>query len=300
MARPANNELRNRLALVAAEILNANPSTVSLVHDVTVTVHADLFPGKTFNQAYQMVSYYLRKFDRPRKNAGVRYTARVLNHLALMPTWARSEYAVKRGVSLASLDAAVKRFLDGPKPPVTQNKPYFSFSNPSDLASLGLTREHVVKCREFLDHACGISLRAPNYLYHPLTRKRYALTARDQANLLTDPKRFLRTCADKIKAGWETINRDPLDTPEGDMCCGVIAPNKHGQMMLHPNKISQKEIALTARGRRFADALTSVLADAEIMKGASQESALYGVLTRISSLCNKFIDHVDQKSEGAL
>lgn len=300
MARPANNELRNSVALSAAKILDENPSTLRLIHDVTEAVHADLFPGKTFNQAYQMVSYYLRKFEYPRKNAGVRYTARVLNHLVLMPTWARSEYAVKRGVSLASLDAAVKRFLDGPKPPVTQNKPYFSFSNPSDLASLGLTREHVVKCREFLDHTCGISLRAPNYLYHPLTRKRYALTARDQANLLTDPKRFLRTCADKIKAGWEIVNHDPLDTPEGNLCLGVLAPNKRGKMMLHPNKISQKEIALTARGRRFCNALKSLMEDADVMKDASQESALYGVLTRLSALCNKFIDHADQKTEGAL
>ena len=295
MARPANKELRMAIATVATRILEDNPSTLRLIQDVTDAVHSELFPGRTYNQAYQMVAYYLRKFDRPRKNAGVRYTARVLNHLAIMPTWARSEYAAKRGVSLTALDAAVKRFLDGPKPPVTQNKPYFSFSNPSDLASLGLTREHVVKCREYLDHACGISLRAPNYLYHPLTRKRYALTARDQANLLTDPKRFLKTYADKIKAGWETISQDPLDTPEGNLYRGDLVANKRGNMMLMTKEISQKEVALTSRGRRFIAALEDFLADHKALElNWAQESTLYGVLTRVTAVCNKYINYADE------
>lgn len=280
MSRPTNALLRDKLASVAASL----PPTLRLVQDVTEAVHADLFPGKTFNQAYQMVSYYLRRVDHPRRRHPIRYTSRVLSQLALMPTWARSEYAVKRGVSLASLDAAVRRFVESTQRPPTENKPYVNFSNSADLSKVGLTRKHVTDCREYLDDACGLALRAPNYLYHHLTGRRYTMTTPEQISLLKNPKYFLKLHAEHIKKHWEAVRQDPIDTPEADSVGEIIG----GKVL--PNKVYEANKALTGRGRRFAAALEAV--DGSNV-AIPVNSALYGVLTYINNLCAKIIDRAE-------
>jgi len=224
MAYPKNDALRKFIIDHASAF-----TPLRTVGDPSVAkmVAAELkkeFPGRSDSSLYQITCYYLRGGNKKTKSDSRRtYTARELAHIDLMSAKERAAYATASGRTLRAVDAALSRYRKGMSEYANsapfsgsmaladiQKQGYINFSNTSHLSIYGFTREAVVAARAFLAHPYGISLRAPNILYHAVTKRRYAMSGSEQQMLLTNPKNFLRERADKVKAGWVCANVDPV------------------------------------------------------------------------------------------
>ena len=276
MPRKRNVELLQQIHSTADRILQNDPLTPCVVKDVTNEVWHNYFPNKTYNQAYQMVSYYLRGANKYVKRQN-RYRSAELDNLMLMTPAGRSEYALARGVTPASVEQAVRRYYDSlTRPPAPLDRPWFNFSRKADLDARGFSIEEVRKCRDYLDENCGLALRAPNILYHPKTKRRYALSDTEQVALLMNPKQFLRARAAHIKANWVEKASDPIHDPDDALTIDAAAPTTSTSKLL------------TSRIRKLTKAITE-------NPPVNVTTLLYAALSRHTEQCLKILQFVEAK-----
>lgn len=274
MARRLNVVLQKKLHSVADQVMADDPFTSCVVKAVTDRVWKTDFLGKTYNQAYQMVGHYLRgshKYVKPQN----RYTPKEMENLILMPTWARSEYALARGVTPAAVEQAINRYMvrhTFPAAPLSRN--WFNFSRRSDLSSRGFTLDNVRACREYLEEECGLALRAPNILYHPKTKKRYTMSDTEQVALLTDPKQFLRLRAAHIKENWVEKDVDPIYDTEDAVTLDLSAP------------VTSASKRLVGRIRKLTEAVKN-------NPPSSVNSILYAALSHHVNFCLELLQSIE-------
>lgn len=183
---------------------------------------ADLLPGcRSFDSRTQMVRYFLKTSEEASGDARYKYTATELSTLVIATDEEINEYAERKGKTFRSVKAAVKRYADsltGPSgEPVRKRLEgrilqdgYFNFSYPYDLEWAGFKPSIVTEVKRHLVKY-KLSLRPPNLLYHPATKRRYALKQTEQVAILTNPERFLRIQAEVIKDRWVTGDTDPIE-----------------------------------------------------------------------------------------
>ena len=279
MPRKKNVALQQQIHSTADSILQNNPLTTCVVKEVTDIVWGNLFPGKSYSQAYQMVSYYLRGSNKYIKKQN-RYRVTELDNLLLMSTAGRSEYALARGVTPASVEQAVRRYYDSlTRPPAPLDRPWFNFSRKADLESRGFTQDDVKACRKYLEDNCGLALRAPNILYHPKTKKRYTMSDTEQVALLMNPKQFLRTRAAHIKENWVEKEADPVYDPDEAFVIDASAP-------------------VTPSHTRLVGKLRRLSASIEKDPPTSVKSIMYAALSNFVNKSIKILNTVETADEG--
>ena len=279
MARRPNTTLQKQIHAAAEQVITADPFTSCVVKTVTDQVWRELFVGKTYNQAYQMVSYYLRGNNKYIKKQN-RYRPVELENLLLMNAAGRSEYALARGVTPASVEQAVKRYFDNlNRPPAPLDRPWFNFSRRADLSTRGFSLEDVKACREYLEENCGLALRAPNILYHPKTKKRYTMSDTEQVALLMNPKQFLRTRAAHIKENWVEKEADPVYDPDEAFVIDASAP-------------------VTPSHTRLVGKLRRLSASIEKDPPTSVKSIMYVALSNFVNKSIKILNTVETSDEG--
>jgi hypothetical protein len=152
------------------------------------------------------VRYHLRRADSGHVG-NLKYTATELAKIANMNKAELAEYANTKGVTTNTLKQAVYRdrrrtrakALDVKDKPARE---HINFCSPVDLESIGVSVEQIRLLRNKLREEWGLALRSPNYLHHPTTKRKYAMTLREQIALITNTKKFLRARATHIKANW--------------------------------------------------------------------------------------------------
>lgn len=222
MSFSRNDQLRTALRRRAHEL----SQTLTVGDSVTPTLATEFaahFEGRSKSATYQMICYYLR--DKPTsERVGDRrrsYTDFELSQMELMHPSERKDYAKAAGKSLRALDAALSRYRsrmrNAAAAPISvkfaaelaQNRDYVNFSSTVELAVIGMSPQKVKDTRIFLQSR-GLSLRAPNILYHAPSRRRYYMNKGEQIAILTEPGQFLRSRASNIKENWVHADIDPV------------------------------------------------------------------------------------------
>jgi hypothetical protein len=168
-------------------------------------------PTKTEDAIYQSVRYYLRQTEQTTTTKA--YAKGVVAKLACLPIAERAEFAKATGRSLRAVNAAVTRYMkrnktselfktDADVEAEAAANQVLSFSSFADMRYIGISRGDLVKARKILSGRYGLSLRAPNFLVHSPTKKRYALSISEQKALLENPVQFIRAKAEHIKNSW--------------------------------------------------------------------------------------------------
>lgn len=222
--KASNTALKNALLtrqgeLQAQWVVGDKAVTWQLVDEFAAS-----FPGsKTKSAIYQMIRYHLRSANDSGYDRRKTYTKLELQNLMLMTAEDRLAYASDTGRSIRAVNAALERYRSkilqdnptqialGVSQSTMDTKGYFNFSSPSDLHLIGLSRSDILSVRQLLMDKYGLALRAPNILYHPATKRRYAMTTAEQSSLLSDPIKFLRVRSAHIKDRWVTKACDPID-----------------------------------------------------------------------------------------
>ena len=273
MARRPNIVLQQRIRSIADQVLADDPLASCVAKVVTDRVWKTDFPGKSYNQAYQMVCYYLRGIKAYIKSQP-RYTEKELSNLVIAKKAAIAEFALARGVTPGSVEQAINRYKERQSSiPAALNRPWFSFSSRADLDARGFTLEDVHDCRDYLEENCGLALRAPNILYHPKTKRRYVMSDTEQVAILMDPKKYLQARSAHIKEHWVVRELDPMFEPEDvdtiDLAA-TTAAEKH----------------LAERVRR----LSTVLKE---KPPKNRNSLLYAAIAKHANLCLTLLKSVD-------
>lgn len=237
--------------------------------------YALLHPDKSEDAAYQMVCYYLRGGN---KREGVKdsrrtYTVKELANLELMNTADRESYAVHTGRSLRAVEAALARFrkagtryseLAYATDVVTEyidKAKHYDFSSALHLKTRDRTKSQLAAAKVYLA-GYGLSLRAPNILYHNATRRRFYMVTGQQDSMLEDPKRFLYICQVPIKNGWTTCEFDPI----ADDCLKIPAEN-HSFTPVHRherNKDTKEMVKIAVRAKEL---LEKMVCDGNLQHG---------------------------------
>lgn len=218
MAQPRNEEARKKVHHLIRELEGKRTiGDPSLAHQI----------AEKAGLSYQMALYYIRmeKEGQPGfKDSRRAYTVKQLAHMDLMTTQELKGYANHLGRSYRALHEAVLRYRkniqdfmrskerisDDENFKILVEQQYFNFSSAADLSSVGCTKADVENAKNHLKSPWGLGLRAPNLLYHPSTKRVYAMTIQQQKHLLTNPKSFLSTYREAIKNGWVERDRDPV------------------------------------------------------------------------------------------
>ena len=276
MARRLNVVLQQRIRSVADQVLSDDPLTTCVARAVTDRVWKTDFLGKTYNQAYQMVCYYLRGI-RAYIKAQPRYTEKELSNLVIAKKAAISEFALARGVTPGSVEQAVSRYKERQSSlPTPLSGPWFNFSRRADLDARGFSLEDVAACRDYLDENCGLALRAPNILYHPKTKRRYAMSDTEQVAILMDPKKYLQTRSAHIKEHWVVRELDPMYEPEDADTIDLATT--------------------TAAEKRLAERVRRLSAAIKESPPKNQNSLLYAALSKHVNFCLTMLQCVDART----
>ena len=234
MSFAKNDQLRNALRRRAAELEKTLTVGDPTIPQALVTEFAAYFEGRSFQSAYQMVCYSLR--DKPLGNR-IRdrrktYTDKELDQLVLLSHKERKAYAEETGRSLRAVDAAMQRHKaksdsNAATPIAIQfaveninKRGFFSFSSATELKAMDSSRAAVLRARDALRERAGLTLRSPNILYHPITRRRYFMTSAEQVSLLGSPLKYLKARADHIKEHWVISDVDPISDEPVDISPG--------------------------------------------------------------------------------
>lgn len=276
MARRLNIVLQQRIRSVADQVLSDDPLTTCVAKAVTDRVWKTDFLGKTYSQAYQMVSYYLRgvkKYTKPQR----RYTEKELSNLAIAKRATISEFALARGVTPASVEQAVNRYKERQSSlPTPLSSLWFNFSRRADLDARGFSLEDVGACRDYLDENYGLALRAPNILYHPKTKRRYAMSDTEQVAILVDPKQFLRARTAHIRESWVVRELDPMYEPEDADTIDLATT--------------------TAAEKRLAERVRRLSAAIKEKPPKNQNSLLYAAISKHVNFCLALLQSVDTRT----
>lgn len=184
---------------------------------------------RTGTGIYQIIRYHLRKDEGYLSDKRIGYKNKELKNILLMSTAERGEYAERTGRSVRALLAAANRYEARMKRElakvVASNMEqktkieselklngFIDFCYPPDLKYVGKTRDDVLTARRKLTGHAGLSLRSPNILYHPKTRKCYFMTTGEQLSLLENPIKFLKSRAEHIRQNW--VDRDTDIEPD--------------------------------------------------------------------------------------
>jgi hypothetical protein len=312
MAFTRRDDLRDQIRTVATEIL---PSITIGDPPLAAQVAAKLrdqpnFAHRTDSGVYQIVCYYLRDMHLTTKDNRKRYDKKLLSQLVIMSAPERREFCEKTNRSMRALDAALARYrawLDKErnKPVVIrfvasdiQEQGYIDFSKPAQLHHAGTSTNAVKFCRTYLSNELGLSLRAPNLLYHPKTRRVYALTAAEQIALLDSPRQFMKKRADHIREHWVVRETDPVDDadvrPTRSKTSGYMESPDGSIDLTRP----KRRKGVVEKGfESFENLITHLSVD-----HLTQDNPLYEQLTRIhdkthkllgwNNVLNSAVDHV--------
>lgn len=189
------------------------------------------YPKRTEDALYQMIRYYLKTESDTRRG----YSLMELQTLAISSRQERIDYAKATGRKARAIETAVERFRKSEKVKPEQvevklkhtekkvkDQGYINFGSQTELKLENKTIEDVLKAREVLKERFGLSLRIPNILYHPITKRRYYMNTGEQVALLNDPSKFLRLRIEHIKENWQVKESDPVDDPEVKAAVGKI------------------------------------------------------------------------------
>ncbi len=171
-------------------------------------------PDKSEGAIYQKICYYLRG-GKSESNATTKaYAPGVIARVSCLSTAERKEFAEATGRTIRAVDAAVERYvaknratelLKSDEDVIAESDRaggILDFSSFADMRYIGKSRTDVKKARKALSDRYGLSLRAPNFLYHAPTKKRYALSIIEQMELLDDPLKFIQSRVGHIKNNW--------------------------------------------------------------------------------------------------
>ena len=185
-------------------------------------------PSNTLGNVVQMVRYYLRETLLPSEAKVDRrktYSKHELDTLKLQSPAERQVYARATGRSIRAIDAAISRYVHkqvvngvsefavAASQVKIQDQGFFNYSSPADLKVVGVQREEISRARNILREGFGLSLRAPNILYHAPTKRRYTMTTFEQLELVKDPRTFLKKRSEHISKSWVVSDCDPVDDP---------------------------------------------------------------------------------------
>lgn len=227
--RKISAELLHNLKLRYTELEKSHIPGAKSVSRVLAEEFASDFraenPERTDTGIYQMVRYYLRKDADYGSDSRIGYTNKELRNIGLMSTSERKVYADKHGKTVRAVTAALRRYLTRmSKEAKTVFEPakkvraevemngFIDFCDILDLKYIGKTRDDVLTARRKLTGRAGLSLRSPNILYHPKTKKCYFMTTGEQLSLLENPIKFLKTRAEHIRQNW--VDRDTDNEPD--------------------------------------------------------------------------------------
>lgn len=239
--------------------------------------------GKSLDTAYQMVCYYLRGGNKRVGSIDSRraYSDRELANLELMTLAERTAYAKHTGRSLRAVDAARARYrkasaeyarlsyADKITKEDIESKKYFDFGSDLHLKLQGLTRKQVNEAKAILYATYGLSLRAPNILYHNTTKRRYLMATAEQRVAIESPKRFLAARAAFIKEGWVTGDCDPV---ADDSLSGELPVSPFTKTHKHTRHKTVK--AALVASDKLISLLPNVIRDESIQEGTVYHTSL--------------------------
>lgn len=220
------NDFRDEVLSLVKKVQNSHTPLDCSVKQRTAEILSAKYPERSKASIYQMVCYYLRR-DKPEQRDSRRtYTKEELQNLYLMNIDDRKKYAEHSGKSYRALYEAITRYhkmelncLKDVTPPelnctkeFIDERGYFNFADLIHLKIHQLDHERLIEAKDILRTKYGLSLRAPNILFHKPSGRRYYMKMQEQVAIIANTVKYLAFAADQIKAGWKIVgsNLDPI------------------------------------------------------------------------------------------